>query len=135
MEKKAHVWMLALVVCILIGGQAMATSLAPQRSSEIVGATVQNPNGDKLGKIDELIIGQDGAVTYAILSHGGLLGIGDKLVPVPWKAFRPAKEDKTLIVNMDKAILEKAPNFDPKQWPDMASSEWQKKFEYYKTTP
>lgn len=96
---------------------------------------VQNPKGEDLGKIDELIISPGGTVTYAILSHGGLLGIGDKLVPIPWRAFRAGKKEKTLIVNIDKATLEKAPNFEPKEWPNFAEPEWQKKVQIYYELP
>jgi hypothetical protein len=149
MKNKTHFWLLALMVCVLIAGQAlaaetpkvstgqtgMASLLGPQRSSQIVGMSVKNSKGQNLGKIDELIIGQDGAVKYAILSHGGLLGIGDKLVPIPWRALKPGTEDKTLMVNIDKAALEKAPSFEAKEWPSFAEPEWQRKVEVYYELP
>ena len=83
--------------------------------------TVTNPQGEKLGKIDDLLIDQGGAVKYAILSHGGLLGIGDKLIPIPWKALKLGKEKSTLVVNVNKGALEKAPNFDPNDWPKVTA--------------
>ena len=102
-----------------------------QRSSQIIGTTVSNPQGEKLGKIDDVLIDPNAAVKYAILSHGGLLGIGDKLIPIPWRALKLDKEKGTLVVNSDKAALEKAPSFDPKEWPKVIDPESLKKIDIY----
>jgi len=97
--------------------------------------TVLNAQGQNLGKIEELVVGTDGAVKYAILSHGGLLGIGDKLIPVPWKAVKQGKDEKTLIVNITKETLEKAPNFNPKEWPNFTEPDWRQKVEVHYELP
>ncbi|MHB8205037.1 MAG: PRC-barrel domain-containing protein, partial [Desulfomonilaceae bacterium] len=77
------------------------------------------------------LIDQSGVVKYAILSHGGLLGIGDKLIPIPWKALKLGKEKTTLVVNVNKGALEKAPNFDPKDWPKVTDPQTLKKVDMY----
>jgi sporulation protein YlmC with PRC-barrel domain len=140
-----YVGSMVLSVCLLLTGVVFAaeqaTTSAPlteqqksmsplAKASEVIGMTVTNTKGEKLGKVDEVLLSPQGCAKYAVLSHGGLLGIGDKLVPLPWSALKPSKDGKTLIVGLDKEILEKAPNFDPKQWPDMSSAEWQKKLQY-----
>ena len=134
--KKSGFGLCAAVICILLAGQVLAqTGGTPlqgwQRSSQITGMAVNNPQGEKLGKIDDLLIDQNGAVKYAILSHGGLLGIGDKLIPIPWKALKLGKEKTTLVVNIDEVALEKAPNFDPKDWPKVTDPETLKKIDLY----
>jgi sporulation protein YlmC with PRC-barrel domain len=58
------------------------------RASELVGATVYNDQGDSIGTVNDLLIASDGAVANAILSVGGFLGIGTKLVEVPFKNLR-----------------------------------------------
>jgi hypothetical protein len=58
------------------------------RSSRIVGATVYNDSDQSIGKIDDLIVGQDGKITTAVISVGGFLGIGSKLVRVPYDELR-----------------------------------------------
>ncbi len=155
--KKVSFWYLAALICVFLVGQALAADLpkgtsalqgepslqGPQRSSEIVGKSVTNPENERLGKITDLIIGQDGMVKYAILSHGGVLGLGDKLIPIPWKALergnekwlKPPNEEKALSVNITKKTLAKAPNFDPKQWPNFNEPEWQKKVAVYYELP
>jgi hypothetical protein len=136
--KKRGFGLCAAVICILLAGQVSAqTGVTPlegwQRSSQITGMTVTNPQGEKLGEIDDLLIDQSGALKYAILSHGGLLGIGDKLIPIPWRALKLDKEKGALVVNVDKAALEKAPSFDPKEWPKVIAPESLKNIDtYYK---
>jgi hypothetical protein len=58
------------------------------RSSRIVGATVYNDRDERIGTVDDLIIGQDGRISEAVLSVGGFLGIGAKLVAVPYGQLR-----------------------------------------------
>jgi hypothetical protein len=58
------------------------------RSSRIVGATVYNDSNQSIGTIDDLIVGQDGKIATAVLSVGGFLGIGSKLVRVPYDQLR-----------------------------------------------
>jgi sporulation protein YlmC with PRC-barrel domain len=134
--KKSGFGLCAAVICILLAGQVSAqTGDTPlqgwQRSSQITGMTVTNPQGEKLGKIDDILIDPNAAVKYAILSHGGLLGIGDKLIPIPWKSLKLGKEKSTLVINADKAAMEKAPSFDPKEWPKVIDPESLKKVELY----
>jgi sporulation protein YlmC with PRC-barrel domain len=52
------------------------------RCSRIVGATVYDDTGESIGKIDDLIVGKDGKISTAVISIGGFLGIGKKLVGV-----------------------------------------------------
>ena len=93
--------------------------------------TVRNPQGEKLGKIDDILIDPNGAVKYAILSYGGLLGIGHKSIAIPWRALKLDKEGSTLVVNVDKAGLEKAPSFDPNEWPKAIDPDSLKKIDIY----
>ena len=67
------------------------------RSSRIVGATVYNDSNQSIGTVDDLIVGQDGKMSTAVISVGGFLGIGRKLVrvPVPPAAIRGTHPTKT----------------------------------------
>lgn len=89
--------------------------------SSLKGDKVVNYKGEDLGKIEEIMIDLDrGRVAYAVLSFGGFLGLGDKLFAIPWQAITVDTVKKQLILNADKALLEKAPGFDKDNWPDMA---------------
>lgn len=72
------------------------------RSSKVIGSTVYNEQNENVGKIDDLLISSDGKTPYAVLSVGGFLGIGDRLIVVPTGnlkvAFDKDKSDKNKIV-------------------------------------
>ncbi len=73
----------------------------------------------------------DGRLKYAILSHGGFLGIGDVLIPIPFEALMIGSEKGTAVLDIDKLTLERALSFDSKTWPDFTASEWQEKIDRY----
>jgi sporulation protein YlmC with PRC-barrel domain len=83
-------------------------------ASKLIGASVKNAQGESLGKIDELVIDpQDARIKAAVLSVGGLLGIGAKSVAVPWnKVMMGTGSDRdTIVVAMGKEELEQAPSW------------------------
>jgi hypothetical protein len=63
-------------------------------------------------------------VCYAVLSFGGVFGIGEKLFAVPWNALRLDTENKRFELNVETDRLKNAPGFDKNAWPDMADQSW-----------
>lgn len=66
------------------------------RVSKIVGATVYTSDNKDLGKIDDLVMTKDNQVTLAVVSVGGFLGVGSKLVAFPYKALTQDGDHLTL---------------------------------------
>ena len=94
-------------------------------ASTLAGDNVQNSAGEDLGKVNELMIDiPSGRVTYAVLSMGGCLGMGNKLFAVPWSALRVDEDKKIFVLDVDKKKLENAPGFDKDNWPNMADTAW-----------
>ena len=57
-------------------------------ASTLQGDRVRNSAGEDLGKVDQIMIDiPSGRVAYVVLSFGGVLGIGNKLFAVPWRAL------------------------------------------------
>lgn len=95
-------------------------------ASSISGDKVKNPQGESLGKIEDLMIDlESGRVTYAVLSFGGFLGLGDKLFAIPMEALTLDADDKQFILNIPKEKLDQANGFDKDNWPDMADRQWE----------
>src|SRR5450755_1035773 len=89
-------------------------------ASTLAGDSVRNSAGEDLGKVDEIMIDiPSGRVAYAVLSFGGVLGMGNKLFAVPWSALRVDEDEKSFILDVDKTKLEKAPGFDKSNWPNL----------------
>jgi sporulation protein YlmC with PRC-barrel domain len=83
-------------------------------ASKIIGASVKNAQGESLGKIDELVIDPaDAKIKAAVVSVGGVLGIGAKSVAIPWdKVTMGSGTDRdTVVVAMGKEELEQAPGW------------------------
>ena len=80
------------------------------RSSVIVDSLVVNERGEKIGKIDDLIIEPSEMVPYAILSVGGFLGIGDHLVVVPFASLK-FSENKIELPGATEDALRAMPKF------------------------
>lgn len=105
----------------------MTTSYNMLSSTSIVGDAVRNPQGEDLGKIEDLMINtNDGQINYAVLSFGGILGMGGKYFAVPWSSLRVDREDKCLVLDVAKDRLENAPGFDKNQWPNFADPTFRK---------
>ena len=65
-------------------------------------------------------------MAYAILSFGGLLGLGSKYHPVPWKLLKYDEDQRAYVIPLTKADLEKAPMIDETElsgWNDELSRE------------
>ncbi len=93
-------------------------------ATSLIGDKVINLSGEELGSVKELMIDLDeGRVAYAVLSFGGVMGIGDKLFAIPWDALDLDTEQHAFLLNIDKAALENAPGFDKDNWPDNAQYE------------
>lgn len=108
---------------------SMAESPKIHRASEVIGLNVTTPDKeDTIGEIDDLVLDADnGKVRYAAVSVGGFLGIGDKLIAVPWQAFKCLKDEdgnSYLTLDTTKEALEKAPGFDKNSWPDFGDQKW-----------
>ncbi|WP_426687744.1 PRC-barrel domain-containing protein [Rhodanobacter ginsengiterrae] len=90
-------------------------------ASTLSGDAINNPQGDSLGNLKDLMIDTStGKVAYAVLSFGGILGMGDKLFAVPWESLAVDGDNKCLILNVSKDRLKDAPGFDKDHWPNFA---------------
>jgi hypothetical protein len=68
------------------------------RATKIVGSSVVNDRNETIGKIDDLIISRDDRALYAILPVGGFLGLGNRLVAVPYDRLAPSPGNQKFVV-------------------------------------
>jgi hypothetical protein len=81
------------------------------RASKILGAPVYNEREERVGTIDDLLITPDRSLSYAILSVGGFLGIGGKLVAIPVEQIRDEK-GKLILPGATKEAIKALPEFE-----------------------
>jgi sporulation protein YlmC with PRC-barrel domain len=82
------------------------------RASKLVGARVRNAAGDNLGEIEELVIASRARDDMlVIVSVGGVLDVGDKLVALPYDDLRVSPDGDTFYFDRTEAQLREAPAF------------------------
>lgn len=90
-------------------------------ADKVEGTSVYDAKGEKTGSIHQVMIDKrSGRVTYAVLSFGGFLGIGEKYHPLPWNMLTYDENLSGYIVNLDRERLENAPSYaeDDLAWND-----------------
>ena len=116
---------------------ARTTGFIVRATKDVIGKKVVNFAGEDLGKIEDVMIDFGAArVTYAILSFGGFLGMGNKLFAVPWVNLKYDVATEHFVMRADKPLLEKAPGFDKDNWPDMSDpTQLSEIYKYYGESP
>jgi sporulation protein YlmC with PRC-barrel domain len=93
--------------------------------NSICGTLVHDRSGEQLGRIQELMVdAAEGCIVYAVITFGGLLGVGEKLFGVPWRHLDIDAETRIVTVNAEREQLEAAPGLDKDAWPAQIDDEW-----------
>jgi sporulation protein YlmC with PRC-barrel domain len=86
------------------------------KSGDLIGKTVGNAVGGKLGTIREVYIDREtGAAQFAILDTGGLFGGGGKFHPIPWRLLRFDPGAGAYSTSLTKERIHEAPAYDRDQ--------------------
>jgi sporulation protein YlmC with PRC-barrel domain len=89
------------------------------QASRVTGTKVYNPQGETLGRIEDVVLTKvEGQAVYAVLSFGGFLGMGDEHYPLPWSILRYDTEQGGYVVNLTREQLEGAPSYGREREPD-----------------
>jgi sporulation protein YlmC with PRC-barrel domain len=76
----------------------------------LMGKTVYNETGQKVGKVEDLIVSPDKDVTYVIVGAGGFIGIGRHDVAVPVTMIQD-KSGKLVMAGATKESIKGMPTF------------------------
>lgn len=92
------------------------TGTAEVKGNRLIGADVANARGEKLGDVEEVLVTTDGRVNAIVVGSGGVLGIGERKVILPWERLRFSSRGDALVVVTDatKETLRTLPEYrDP----------------------
>jgi sporulation protein YlmC with PRC-barrel domain len=85
-------------------------------SKKIIGTKIKDAAGKDLGEIDQLLVdAKTGKVTHAVVGKGGMLGVGETRLVVPWTAVSiKADMDNRdrLVATVEPSALDSAPRYD-----------------------
>ncbi|MGF1609915.1 MAG: PRC-barrel domain-containing protein [Kiloniellales bacterium] len=104
-------------------------------ADQIIGADIRNPQNEDLGEIDDIVLATaEGESSYAIITHGGFLGMGEKRIAVPMQKLKVTSDRDVFVLNMSEDRLESAPSFDRGQFDQIADESWRKSNEEFFST-
>lgn len=96
--------------------QEAATQREPPVSvDEVLGSRVVNAEGQEVGEIEDLVLDQN-QIAYAVVSVGGLLGLGEKRVAVPLDDLQLGEGETYLMSSATQDQLEQMPEYDERQF-------------------
>ena len=78
---------------------------------QILRQTVYNDKKEKVGKVDDIIVAPDKAISYAIVGVGGFLGVGKHDVAIPVNQFK-LENKKLVLAGASKDVLKAMPEFE-----------------------
>lgn len=90
--------------------QPVLTRVAAFRSDDLLGSEVRTADNVALGSVDDIVMGpEDGKIAYLIVARGGIFGIGERHVAVPWDHFKITPNLNILVLDTSKDSMDKAP--------------------------
>lgn len=105
-------------------------------SDMVVGTAVYDPNDKRIGQVERLILEKlSGHVSYAVLSFGGFLGMGEDYYPVPWQMLTYDEQLGGFRVNVTREQVENAPRYGATDEYDWNSENERRVSDYYGIPP
>ena len=102
---------------LIAAAQPVTSSTASFRSDQLIGAAVVTPHNDSLGSVDDIVLSPlTGKISYLVIGHGGLFGIDEKYVPVPWEDFKMTPGATLLVLDSNKNTLDAGPQVKENQF-------------------
>jgi len=103
---------LAALACSAAAGQETELKSGEVRASHLLGASVKRLTGDSVGQVEDLIVSANADIRLAVISVGGVLGVGGKTVALPFSQMTVAPDGGTLFLTISEEELEAWPAFD-----------------------
>jgi len=83
-----------------------------RRASRVIGSNIINEHNETIGEVEDLIVTQAGGQPVAVLSVGGFLGIGARLVAVPYERLQyNAESNRWVLPGATRDSLRSLPEF------------------------
>ena len=109
------------------------TSAISARS--VLDKKIKDLSGNKIGVVEDLILNKlSNNIMFAVVSFGGLLGLGEKYFPLPWGILTYDVSDDSYLVNVSRDQLQHAPAYTVKEMTEGDGEKCRiRAFEFYYT--
>jgi PRC-barrel domain len=105
-------------------------------SRRVEGTAVYNRSDQRLGAIHSVMIDKkSGKVAYAVLSFGGIFGLGEQVHPVPWEVLTYDVDLDAYVIDLTREQLENAPSLRLDQADRPQAEDYEEVSGYYAKLP
>ena len=96
----------------LVTAQPVEEMRGTIRIENVLGADVRNLQDEDLGDIQDVVLDDQGDLSYVLVGRGGFFGVGEDLVPVRWQDLRAVPDLDTFVLDVPEQAFEQAPAVD-----------------------
>jgi PRC-barrel domain len=96
----------------LVAAQPVAELGGRIRIENVLGADVRNFQDEDLGDIEDVVLDDQGDLSYVLVGRGGFFGLGEDLVPVRWQDLSAVPDLDTFVLDVPEQAFEQAPAVD-----------------------
>ncbi|MHC2103589.1 PRC-barrel domain-containing protein [Methylobacterium sp. CM6246] len=90
--------------------EPVASRTTALRSDDLLGSEVRTPGNVALGSVDDIVMGPEGGgIAYLVVARGGVFGLGERHVAVPWDRFKVSPNLHILVLDTTKDAMDQAP--------------------------
>jgi hypothetical protein len=101
-----------------------------RRATDVIGGTVVLRDNASLGKIDDIVLSEDGYVEYLVVAYQ------DKFILVPWSAGKFDFDKRTVVLEIEKDRFRDVPTFTREKWPDVSDTRYvESVYKFYGVKP
>lgn len=103
---------------------------SPMSAADLIGSDLYGPDNDSIGEIEDIIVAAGSKPSFALISYGGFLGIGESRAAVPLDKLR-ISNDNYVFTDMTADQLQKAPGIPRASRDWWTDADWMSKNEVY----
>jgi hypothetical protein len=101
-----------------------------RRASAVIGGAVVLKDNVSVGKIEDIVINEDGCVDYLVVAYQ------EKFIVVPWTVGKFDFERRTIALDIEKERFKEVQTFTRDKWPDFSDAKFVEKVHtFYGTKP
>jgi hypothetical protein len=85
----------------------------PEEALAVLGHSVEGPDGKDIGRLVDVLVGQEGLPQAAVIDFGGFMGVGSRKIAVRWSAlhFAPGDPKHPITVELTPDQIKGAPEY------------------------
>jgi len=112
MEQRRSSLLMALLLCAA-APVSEVQRVPPEQSLAILGHTVTDQSGKVIGRLVDVLVGDQGQPQAAVIDFGGFMGVGSRKVAVQWSElhFAPGNAKQPITLDLTQDQIKAAPEY------------------------